>query len=173
MRELPPNRRPDLRHLLGRAEPVEPRHQRGVQARRDSQCWRRNGRTGALRFALALGLQHRLGHFLDEQRNAIGALNDVLLILSGSALLPVTRSIIAVDFALAESIKSEGGDIGPTNPRRLELRPIGDNQQHREVFSSGPPCDRSASRLVGSIQCTSSKIISTGLGLRPAPPFAQ
>ena len=27
MRELPPDRRPDLRNLFGRAEPVEPRHQ--------------------------------------------------------------------------------------------------------------------------------------------------
>ena len=32
MRELTPDGCPDLRHLLGRAEPVEPRHQRGVQA---------------------------------------------------------------------------------------------------------------------------------------------
>jgi hypothetical protein len=35
VRELPSDYRPDLRHLLGRAEPVEPRHQRGVQACRD------------------------------------------------------------------------------------------------------------------------------------------
>ena len=27
MGEFAPDRRPDLRHLLGRAEPVEPRHQ--------------------------------------------------------------------------------------------------------------------------------------------------
>jgi hypothetical protein len=32
MRELPPNCRPDLRQFLGVAEPVESRHQRGVQA---------------------------------------------------------------------------------------------------------------------------------------------
>jgi hypothetical protein len=28
--QLSPDRRPDLRYLLCRAEPVEPRHQRGV-----------------------------------------------------------------------------------------------------------------------------------------------
>jgi hypothetical protein len=36
------------------------------------------------------------------------------------------------DFALAKAIKCESGDMGPTNPRRLELRSIGDNQQHSE-----------------------------------------
>ena len=40
------------------------------------------------------------------------------------------------DFALAEAIKGESGNgnIGSTNPRRLELRSIGDNQQDPERF---------------------------------------
>ena len=42
MGELPPNRRSDLRDLLGGAEPVEPRHQRGVQACGNRQGRRRN-----------------------------------------------------------------------------------------------------------------------------------
>src|SRR4051794_16076992 len=41
-KNLPPNRAPDLRALLGRAEPVEPRHKRRVQARRNRQRRRRN-----------------------------------------------------------------------------------------------------------------------------------
>ena len=47
MRELPPDRRADLRHLLGRAEPIEPRHQRSVQTCRDRQCRRRDCRNSA------------------------------------------------------------------------------------------------------------------------------
>ena len=48
------------------------------------------------RFAFALRFQHRLCHFLDEQRNAVGALDDVLPeCLPDSSLLPVTRSIMA------------------------------------------------------------------------------
>ena len=36
MIKFPPDRCPNLRHLSGRtAEPIEPRHQRGVQARGD------------------------------------------------------------------------------------------------------------------------------------------
>ena len=96
MRELAPDRRSDLRHLLGRTEPVKPRHQRGVQACGDRQSRGRNGGGGLPRFALALRLQHRLRHFLHEQRNAVGALDNVRCqMLAGSGLLPVTRSIMA------------------------------------------------------------------------------
>ena len=50
----------------------------------------------ARRLAFAFGLQHRLGHFLHEQRNAISALNDVLPdILPEAACCPMTRSIMA------------------------------------------------------------------------------
>ena len=78
MRELSPDSRSDLRHLLGGAEPVEPRHQRGVQACGDRQSRRWNGGGSPLRFSLTPRLQHRLGHFLHEQRDAVRALNDVL-----------------------------------------------------------------------------------------------
>jgi hypothetical protein len=39
MRKFTPNCRPYLRHLLGWTEPVEPRHQRRVQASRNRQRW--------------------------------------------------------------------------------------------------------------------------------------
>jgi hypothetical protein len=77
MGKLAADCRSDLRHLLGRAEPVEPRHQGGVQACRHRQGWRRNYGSGVSGFALAFRLQHRLRHFLDEQRDAISALDDL------------------------------------------------------------------------------------------------
>ena len=56
----------NLRHLLGRTQPIKSGHQRRVEA-----CWDRNslGRNccqqlfGGIFFT---GLQRRLGHFLDE-----------------------------------------------------------------------------------------------------------
>jgi hypothetical protein len=78
MRKLPPDRSANLRHLLGGAEPVETRHQRCVQACGNRQAGRWNCRDGATRVAFALGFQHRLRHLLDEERNAISALDDVL-----------------------------------------------------------------------------------------------
>jgi hypothetical protein len=37
MRELPPKRRSDLRHLAHRRHPIEPRKEGGVERRRDGQ----------------------------------------------------------------------------------------------------------------------------------------
>ena len=103
MGKLAPDRRPDLRHLLGRAEPVEPRHQRCVQACRHRQAEDGTAAADAPRCALALRLQHRLRHLLDEQRNAVGALDDLRRMSAGSAWLPTTPSIMAADFALAQA----------------------------------------------------------------------
>src|SRR5690348_7666937 len=106
MCKLAPEGRPDLSYFLGRtAQPVEPRHEGGVQARRDGQCWRWNGGGGPLRFALALGLQHRLGHFLHEQRDAVGALNDVLSDTHWQRFVARYAVNHRSDFALAEAIK--------------------------------------------------------------------
>ena len=52
------------------------------------------------------------------------------LMLSGSGLVARDAVDHGSDFALAEAIKGESGDIGPTNPRRLELRSVRDDQQH-------------------------------------------
>jgi hypothetical protein len=77
MRKLAPDRRPDLRHLLGRTEPVETRHQRGVQAGGDRLRRRRNSGGSTSGLAFTFGLQHRLRHLLHEQGNAVGALHDL------------------------------------------------------------------------------------------------
>ena len=132
MGELPPDRRPDLRHLLGRAEPVEPRHQRGVQACRDRQGRGRNRRSRAPRRALALRLQHRLRHLLHEQRNAVGALDDVLPDARRQRLVADDAVDHGADFALRQPIDGEGGHMRPSDPGRLELRPERHDQQHAE-----------------------------------------
>ena len=103
MRKLPPNRRPDLRHFLGGAEPVKPRHQRGVQACGDGERRRRNRCSAFAGSAFALRLQHRLGHFLDEQRNAVGALDDVLSDAGGQRLV-------------ADDAVDHGGDVALRQP---------------------------------------------------------
>ena len=78
VRELPPDGCADLRHVLGGAEPVEPRHQGGVQTCRDRVSRRRNRSGQMLGRTFAFSLQNRLGHLLDEQWDAVGALDDIL-----------------------------------------------------------------------------------------------
>ena len=162
MRKLPPDRRPDLRHFLGGAEPVEPRHQRGVQACGDGQCRRRNSCNCVLGRALALRLQHRLGHLLHEQGNAVGALDDVLPDARREELVADDAVDHGADFALRQPIDRERGHVRPSDPGRLEFWPERHDQQHAKgpIRSTTRP---NASRLVGSVQCASSKIISTGL----------
>ena len=91
MRELPADHGADLRYLLRRAEPVKPRHQRGVQACRHLKGRERNCRGGALGSALALRFKHRFGHLLHEKRNAVGSLDDVLPDVRRQALVARQR----------------------------------------------------------------------------------
>ena len=109
------------------------------------------------------GLQHRLRHLLDEQGNAVGALDDVLAdvrwqrLVADDALdhgarcraLPSRLIVRAVTYALS-------------NPGRIELRPERHDKQHRKAAYPVNDRDQTASRLVGSVQWASSKIISTG-----------
>src|SRR6478672_2311019 len=77
VRELASDCRSNLRYLLGRAEPVEPRHQRGVQACRNGQERGGNSSSSDTRIALAFCLQHGPCHFLNEERDAISTLDYV------------------------------------------------------------------------------------------------
>ena len=54
MRKFPTNCGSCLRYFLGGAEPVEPRHQRRMQARGHRQRWRGNHSCGPSGFTLAL-----------------------------------------------------------------------------------------------------------------------
>src|SRR5215813_4682945 len=121
---LAPDCRPDLRYFPGRtAKPVEPRHQRGVQGRRDCDRRGRNGCSRALRITVALRFQHRLGHFLYEQRNTIGPLDDVLPDVPWKLLVASDAVDHRVHFGSRQPINGEGGDVRLSDPGRFELWP--------------------------------------------------
>ena len=149
MRKLPPDRRADLRHLLGRPKPVEPRHQRGLQACRYRQSGGWNGSSGLLRCALAPRFQYRLGHFLHEQGNAIGALDDVLPNVRWEQLVADDAVDHRADFALCQPIDGEGGDVRPSDPGRLELWPERHEKQHRKGRVSGQLSDQALPSSLG------------------------
>ena len=112
--------------------------------------------------ALALRLQHRLRHLLHEQGNAVGALDDVLPDARRQRLVADDAVDHGADFALRQPIDGEGGHVRSSDPGRLEFRPERHDQQYakcRDPLTARP----NTSRLVGSVQCASSKIISTGL----------
>ena len=95
MRELSPYHRSDLRHFFGRAEPVKPRHQRGVQACGNCNGGRRNGRTASSGAPSATASSTAL--VISSTNSGMPSVRSIMscLMLSGSGLLPVTRSIRA------------------------------------------------------------------------------
>ena len=62
--------------------------------------------------------------------------------LAGRDLLPTTRSIMALDFALRQPIDGESRHVRPSDPGRLELWPERHDQQHAKACESGQRCDR-------------------------------
>ena len=123
VRKLPADRRAYLRDGLRVAEPVESRHQRSVQAGGDGERRRRDARHRTRRRAFAFGLQDRLRHLLDEQGNAVRALDDVLLD-AGRQLLVSRNSVNqGFDVPARQPIYAEGRHVWTPDPRRRELRP--------------------------------------------------
>src|SRR6266516_7122331 len=116
MGELASDRRPDLRQLLAGAEPVEPRHQRCVQACGDRQCRRRNQGGGPPCFAFGLCLQHRLRHLFHEQGDAVGALDDILSYVGRQRIVADDVIDDGADFAGRQPIEIEGGHVRLSYP---------------------------------------------------------
>jgi hypothetical protein len=144
MGELPTDRRPNLHHLLGRAEAVKTCHQRRVQARWHRQGRRWNRRNRVPGHALAFGLKHGLGHFLHKQGNAVGALDDVLSDIRWQQLIADDALDHGSDFTPCQPIDCHGRHVVLSDPRRVELRPKGHDQQHAK---QGDPIHHPTERL--------------------------
>ena len=134
--KLAAEHRADLRDLLRRRpEPVEPRHQRGMQGHRhrlrDERCsLQHRGPPVALRGAV----QHRLGQFLDEERHSVGALDnlrdDIRRQRSGVACeaLHHHRAV-----APPEPVQCYHGGMRLAHPGRLEFGTKGGHQHDRQT----------------------------------------
>ena len=100
---------------------------------------RRNGerRQGSIE-SIALGVldedarfQHCLGEFLDEQRVPVGLDHDLFCHFGGQHAPARHPRDNAFNVVAVETTERQGADIGQTNPRRLELRPEGEQRQDR------------------------------------------
>jgi hypothetical protein len=85
---------------------------------------------------MALYFQHRFRHLFDEQRNAIGALYNVLTNVRWHWLVASHSVDQPLDFTPRQPIEREGSDVWLSNPRRLELGPKGYDQQNVASRSS-------------------------------------
>ena len=79
-----------------------------------------------------LAFHHGLGQFLDEQRHAVGALDDLLE--QGCRQRLAAGDVLDHRHALApaEAVERHGGHVRMADPRRLEIGAVRDDQQHRQ-----------------------------------------
>ena len=88
-----------------------------------------------LRFTLTLRIQHRLGHLLDEQWNAVGALDDVLA--DARRQRPVADDSLdeEIDVAPRQPIEGQRSHVRPSDPGRAEFRP--ESNKYQEPVAHG------------------------------------
>ena len=136
--EFASDRGADLRHVLGRGEPVEARHQRGLQRRRYRERRQRSVEHVAVRHLTQQpALEQRAGQFLDEQRHAVGVRENLLDDGVGQRLVPGDAGNDAGAVAAAKAAQRHHRHMRLADPGRLELRPDRDDQQHRQVGGAG------------------------------------
>ena len=107
-----------------------------MQARGDRQRRGRNRRNRVPGRALALRLHHRLRHLLDEQRNAVGALDDLRHHIRRQRLVPDQPRDYGGCFALPKPVQRQARHMRLAQPRRVELGAERHDQQNRK--SSDP-----------------------------------
>jgi tetratricopeptide (TPR) repeat protein len=106
-----------------------------------------------LNCALALRLQHRLRHFLDEQRNAVGTLDDVLADVGWQRLVADDALDHGDNFALAKPIDGEECHIRSSDPGRIKIRPECHDQQHTKTADPvDDPTEHFQARRVGPMR---------------------
>ena len=86
-----------------------------------------------------LAFQHRLGQFLDEQRHAVGALDDLLEQRGRQRLAAGDVLHHRHALAPAEAVERHGGDVRMADPRRLEIGAVRDDQQDRQRIADARP----------------------------------
>ena len=105
-------------------------------------------------------LLNRLGQLLQEQRHAVGIGDDPVAHAPGHGLAAGMRSTRA-SFERGRTARPAASSRAGGATRR-ELRPGRGHEQHRQPLDARRSARSSSSRLLGSIQCTSSSRMTTG-----------
>ena len=141
--ELAPDAGRDLGDFLDRGQPVKAGHERVLERRRDRQ--RRQGTRQLVMAASVLeqpGFEDGFGEFLDEQRHAIGLgqnLLENLLRKQLAAGYPVDHGSA---LSASQPAQKERCHVPMPRPAGNELRPEGDDHEHREPLHSRRPPGR-------------------------------
>src|SRR6266404_4749995 len=139
MRERPSEGRTDLRHLAHGCQAIEPCQERGLERGRDGKPKHGPSRIKAVaRVGQHAALDHRLGQFLDEQRYAIGPIDDMFGDLLGQRLASGHPQDHLGALSRGQTTEADLCHVRAPDPGRRELWPEGDDQQGPE---GGHPVD--------------------------------
>ena len=143
--ELAADHRRDLRYVLDRDQPVEARHQRILQGRRDRQPVEPAGQDPAIApIGQEIRIQHRLGQLLDEQRHALGLGHDLVGERCGQGLVRRHLRHQRGALPLAERRQRECREPRAAGMRRCRLRSRRDDHEDRQ---GGDPVDQQLQKL--------------------------
>ena len=132
--ELPADRGADLGDLPGRAEPVQARHQGAMQGGRHGGArQRRGGERSAHVGLLRIGLDHRPGELLDEERHTRRALDDLLDHPARERRIARNALDQGRRVVPPEPAERQRRDMRQSGPGRPELGPEGDKEQRRQA----------------------------------------
>src|SRR6185436_3492086 len=92
-------------------------------------------RAGPLRVTLTLRVQHRLGYLLGEQRNAVGALDDVLPDARRQRSAADDSLDQEIDVARRQSMQGQLSHVGPSDHGWAEFRP--ESNEYQEPVAHG------------------------------------
>ena len=173
MRELSPNGRSDLRYLLGGAEPIKPRHQRGVQACGDGKSRGGNGGGGLPRVAFDFPASNT-ALVISSTNNGMPSVRSMMSCVMLFRQRLVARDAVdhGSDFALPKPVEGECSYVRLPNPRRLKLWSVRNDQQDAKSSYSVQRRDRALPGSWGRSNARPRK--SSALDwTATAPPVAQ
>ena len=126
-----------LRHLLHRLQPIEPRHQRVVQRRRDRQRAQRAVQVIRVRaLAQHARFDDRLGHLLDEQRHAVGLRGDLVEQRLGQALAVGDAGDDRLGRCATKPVQCQPGDDRMAAEGHDKGRACGDQHEHTRALDA-------------------------------------
>jgi hypothetical protein len=108
------------------------------------QDWGGNCGNRAFRRSPVVRLQHCLGHFLHEQRNAVGPFDDVMANAGRQRLIADDHVDHGVDFSPRQRTNGARAYMSLSDPERLEFRTVSHDQQHT---NGSYPVHRSTERF--------------------------
>ena len=132
--KVPPDHRTDLRHLLPGAQLIEPRRQKRIQRCRHRVARDRRDRRGSAILIRRMRIQDASGQLFQEQRHALGTLNNAGDQIVGELALPGGLPDKHRRLPAVEAVDKLRRHLRMMRPHQSPLRSGRYEQEHRKML---------------------------------------